>query len=87
MRSFNALTIFFVGDVLPLRTLLTTMRLSPVWLAHAACPPARFTSERSKRTTSSTSKMCIRKRPKLQVINDLWEVAVSAPNSLRNRIE
>ena len=47
------MTIFFVGNVLPLRTLLTTIRLSPVLLAHAAWPPARFTSERSKRTTSS----------------------------------
>jgi hypothetical protein len=29
MRSFSALMIFFVGNVLPLRTLLTTMRLIP----------------------------------------------------------
>jgi len=65
IRSFSAFMIFFVGNVLPLRTLLTTMRLSPLLLAHAAWPPARFTSERSKRTTSSASKMCICSRPKL----------------------
>ena len=78
MRSFSALMIFFVGNVLPLRTLLTTMRLSPVLLAHAAWPPARFTSKRSKRITSSTSKVCIRNWLKLHVINELSEVRFRA---------
>lgn len=78
--------IFFVGNVLPLRTLLTTIRLSPVLLAHAAWPPARFTSERSKRTTSSAFKMCIRNRPKLKVIKVLSLVSVLRRKAARNRI-
>jgi hypothetical protein len=58
-RRFSALRIALVGRRWPLRTLLSVVRSMPVFLAHAVGPPARFTSERSKRITSSSSKVRI----------------------------
>jgi hypothetical protein len=63
VRSFSALMIFLLGNRRPVRTLYSSLRLMPVFLDHATWPPARFTLERSKAMTSSSSKMRISTSP------------------------
>ena len=63
IRNFSALMIFLLGSCRSLRTLLIVVRLVPVFFAHAAWPPARSTSERSKRMTSLRSRKRIYSHP------------------------
>src|ERR1039457_3378943 len=63
IRNFSALMIFLLGSCRSLRTLLIMVRLVPVFFAHAAWPPARSTSERSKRMTSLRSRKFIYSHP------------------------
>jgi len=52
LRSLSALMIFLVGGLAPERTMLIDDGVTPFSFAHSFWLPARFTSERSKRTTS-----------------------------------
>jgi hypothetical protein len=52
LRSLSALMIFLFGALSPVSTMLIIEGATPFFLAHSFWPPARFTSERSKRTTS-----------------------------------
>ena len=52
LRSLSALTIFLFGGLTPERTMLIDDGATPFSFAHSCWLPARFTSERSKRTTS-----------------------------------
>jgi hypothetical protein len=53
--------IFSFGGLSPVSTMLTIEGATPLFLAHSFWPPARFTSERSKRTTSfwSSARMSV----------------------------
>ena len=57
--------IFSFGGLSPLSTMLIIEGTTPLFLAHSFWPPARFTSERSKRTTSfwSSARMSALERP------------------------
>ena len=61
LRSLSALMIFSFGGLSPVNTMLTIEGATPLFLAHSFWPPARFTSERSKRTTSfwSSARMSV----------------------------
>jgi hypothetical protein len=52
LRSLSALMIFLFGGLTPERTMLIDDAATPFSFAHSCWLPARFTSERSKRTTS-----------------------------------
>ncbi len=52
LRSLSAPIIFLVGGLTPERTMLIDDGVTPFSFAHSCWLPARFTSERSKRTTS-----------------------------------
>jgi hypothetical protein len=52
LRSLSALMIFLFGGLLPVSAMLIVEGVTPIFLAHCFWPPARFTSERSKRSTS-----------------------------------
>src|SRR5262245_49099954 len=52
LRSLSALMIFLFGGLTPERTMLIDDGATPFSFAHSCWLPARFTSERSKRTTS-----------------------------------
>jgi len=53
--------IFSFGGLSPVSTMLTIEGATPLFLAHSFWPPARLTSERSKRTTSfwSSARMSV----------------------------
>ena len=51
LRRLSALRIFLFGGLSPVRTMLIIEGETPFFFAHSFWPPARFTSERSKRTT------------------------------------
>jgi hypothetical protein len=61
LRSLSALMIFSFGGLSPLSTMLIIEGTTPFFLAHSCWPPARFTSKRSKRTTSfwSSARMSV----------------------------
>jgi hypothetical protein len=61
LRSLSALMIFSFGGLSPLSTMLIIEGATPFFLAHSCWPPARFTSKRSKRTTSfwSSARMSV----------------------------
>ena len=52
LRSLSARAIFLFGGLTPERTMLIDDGVTPFSFAHSFWLPARFTSERSKRTTS-----------------------------------
>ena len=53
--------IFSFGGLSPVSTMLIIEGATPLFLAHSFWPPARLTSERSKRTTSfwSSARMSV----------------------------
>jgi hypothetical protein len=53
--------IFSFGGLSPVSTMLIIEGATPLFFAHSFWPPARFTSERSKRTTSfwSSARMSV----------------------------
>jgi hypothetical protein len=59
--SLSALMIFLFGGLSPARTMLIAEGTMPFFFAHFVWPPARFTSERSNRTTSfwSSARMSV----------------------------
>jgi hypothetical protein len=61
LRSLSALMIFSFGGLSPVSTMLIIEGATPLFLAHSFWPPARLTSERSKRTTSfwSSARMSV----------------------------
>ena len=52
IRSLRARRIFSEGSTIPLNVFETTLTFTPAFLANALWLPARFTSERSNRSTS-----------------------------------
>jgi hypothetical protein len=61
LRRLRALRIFLFGGLSPVRTMLIAEGATPFCFAHFCWPPARSTSERSKRTTSfwSSARMSV----------------------------
>jgi hypothetical protein len=63
LRSLSAPRIFLLGGLSPVRAMLIAEGTTPFCFAHFCWPPARFTSERSNRTTSFWSSariVCLR---------------------------